>query len=868
MNKTVKGLSFLMVSAMVALSSCSDESPWYGSDTTGGISLEVSADGRVMRQTRADDDQVSPIVPRPDQFKVNLKNNDGSYSKDWQSLEAFNREPSFPIGDYTLTASYGDINVQGFELPYFMGYAPVHVTPSEETEVKVVATLGNSMVSVRYTDAFTQNFPKYSAKVQSEGHDWVVFTQEETRPAYIAPGNEVKLNLTLTDSEGREVTIQPATFSAEARHHYIVTIGVNGSTGNLVLNVQFEENVINETVEVSLGDDLFTAQPPVVKAIGFAADSGIEGFEGLTDLPSAEFQVITFGGLSKANLNFETDGSFVPAFGKSAQLVNADESLQNELSQAGIECVGFFKKPEKMGLVRITDFLKKLPAGVHTVELQAVDALTRVSDPVKITVNLRKVQFAFGQPATVAFGATEIYVDINTNCPAVKDLFTFRAPDSNNRMVDVSVKNVEDLQTPGTLGYTYRYTLSVDPQNGSEVDVIATYNGSSITTKLPVAVPDYTLVPDAFAHHVMLKVTDNNVDARQIVDNLKLFNNGTEIPKGNISYDADNKIITIVGLTAGTTYAGMTSQLGKASKPIASFTTENEQELPNGDFSLTSPTLNIPKLKVGGEFYIGFGRIGSITHSISQIYSSILRNTPDGWANLNELTCYSGSTNQNTWYMVPSTWAENGKTTIQSVGYNHDGKEIPGSDNGVTTIYYCQNVPEDGDLIKASGELFLGQYSYNNGESRVNGIDWFSRPMSISFNYSYKAIEGEKGEAYITIEGDGGEVLATKTVLLDDTGSSEKTCTISLNDYKFGKVAKKLILGFKSTSGSKVNIKMPDSLAEGLTSTGYIGDRTIGANSYHAVATGSVLTLSNVVLGYDFSNSAAAAKRKSSSKRR
>ena len=868
MLKSTKGFILCAAAAVAGLSSCSDESPWTGSDSEGGIRLEFTADGRVMRQTRGDDN-VSPVVPEADSFTVTLRNGDGSYNKTWNGIEAFNREGSFPIGDYSLSASFGDLSKEGFNNPYFYGSADVHVTPSSETEAKITATLANSMVSVRYTDAFIENFPKYSASVQSEGHEWVMFAQDEDRPAYIAPGNEVKLNLTLTDTEGREVTVQPASFEAKARHHYIVTIDVNGQNGNLALNVVFEENVVNQTIEVSLDDDLFTSQPPQIKAVGFESGATIDAFEGLTDSPTAEFQVFTFGGLSKTNLNFETTSSYLPAFGKNVQLVNADAAIQSSLAKEGVECIGFFKNPEKMAIVRVTDFLNRLPAGSHTIELQAVDALTRVSDPVKLTVNIQRVQFDFGDSQSVMFGGTSVTFDITTNCPAVKDKLTFRAPDSNNKMTDVTVSKIEELADAGALGYTYRYTLAVAPQLGSEVDVEATYNGTTKKLTVPVIIPEYEIEPDAYAHHVNLRVTSTSIDVEQLVGNLKFYNNGSEVPKANISFDPATGLVTIVGLNEGVTYEKLTSQIGKVSKPIASFTTENALVLPNGDFSLTSQTLNIPNLKVGGEFYIGFGRIGSLTHSISQIYSSIVRNTPDGWANLNELTCYSGSTNQNTWYMVPSAWTENGKTTIRSVGYNHDGKEIPGSDNGVTTIYYCQNVPDDGDLIKASGELFLGQYSYNNGENRVNGINWSSRPMSLSFNYSYTAIEGEKGEAYITLEGEGGEILATKTVLLDDTGSSEKTCNISLNDYKFGKGATKLILGFKSTSGNKVNIKMPESLAEGLTSVGYIGDRTIGSNSYHAVATGSVLTLSNVVFGYDVNAAAAsAAKRRNSNKRR
>lgn len=865
-KKTYGALAGLL---LMAMSSCSDDAPWYGSDSEGEIHLELSSDGRVASQTRADD-SVSPIEPSADEFSVSLKKSDNSYSKTWESVEAFNREGSFPVGQYTLAASYGDLNVEGFVNPYFYGQTSVDVSPSSLSEAKIVATLANSMVSIRYTDALKNNFTAYSAAVQSEGHEWVVFSQQEDRPAFIAPGNDVKLNLTLTDTEGRQVTIQPASFTAQPRHHYIVNIGVNGSAGNLVLDVQFEENVVNETVEVSLDDDLFTAEPPAVKAVGFEADSTIEGFEGLIELPQAEFQVFTFGGLSKANLNFETNSDYTPSFGKNIQLVNASDVDQSRLASEGIECIGFFKKPEKMGIVRVTDFLKKLPVGSHTIELQAVDAFTRVSTPVKLSVVIKKVQFEFEAVVKSVFGTTELVVDITTNCPDVKEQFTFRAPDSNNKMEEVKVTRIEQLETQGKLGTVFRYHLAVKPQTGSEADVEATYNGTTISTKVPVVLPEYSFATDAFARYVLIKLSSEDMDIQQLADNLKFFNNGTEISKNNISFDADNGIIKIVGLTPGASYNDMTAQLGRVSKPVPAFVTETEMALPNGDFAESETTINIPSINVGGIFKIGFGN-SALTKSSSQAKSSIIRNTPTGnWATINDYTCYTGSLNQNTWYLVPSTWVENEQAVIRSVGYHHNGEEIPFSENGVTTKYYCTNVPKD--LNKRAGELFLGSYSFTaNGESRIDGTPWSSRPTSLSFDYSYNPENNEQAEVKVSVLGDGDEELANKTIYLN-AQSSVTNYTVVLDSYLFGKKAKKMVLCFKSTkSGVEPSIVIPTGgdLAESeLNSLNYISNPTISANNYHSLATGSVLTIDNVKFGYEATPNPANAKREISNKRR
>ena len=863
MNKKTYGA--LALSLLLGLSSCSDDAPWYGSDSEGGIHLELSADGRVASQTRADD-SVSPIEPSADEFSVSLKKSDNSFSKTWASVEAFNREGSFPVGQYTLAASYGDLNVEGFDNPYFYGQTSVDVSPSSLSEAKIVASLANSMVSIRYTDALKNNFTAYSAAVQSEGHEWVVFSQQEDRPAFIAPGNDVKLNLTLTDTEGRQVTIQPASFTAQPRHHYIVNIGVNGSTGNLVLDVQFEENVVNETVEVSLDDDLFTAEPPAVKAVGFEADSTIEGFEGLIELPQAEFQVFTFGGLSKANLNFETNSDYTPSFGKNIQLVNASDVDQSRLASEGIECVGFFKKPEKMGIVRVTDFLKKLPVGSHTIELQAVDAFTRVSAPVKLSVVIKKVQFEFEAVVKSVFGTTELVVDITTNCPDVKEQFTFRAPDSNNKMEEVKVTRIEQLETPGKLGTTYRYHLAVKPQTGSEADVEATYNSTTISTKVPMVLPEYSFATDAFARYVLIKLSSEDTDIQQLADNLKFFNNGTEISKNNISFDAANGIIKIVGLTPGASYNDMTAQLGRVSKTVPAFITETENSLSNGDFSSLGDKISINPINSGGIYRITFVFTGTYYNK-----TSINRDTPADWATLNPLTYYPDATTKNTWYMVPSTWVDNGQAVIQTVGYSHNGKVLEESHPNNTT-YYSVVSPELSDLDVTSGELFLGSYSFDGNAQRTDGITWTSRPASLTFDYQYEALGNENGEVYIKLYDKDNKVIASSTAALP-ASSSMITKTVMLPNYTFGSKAARIELSFKSTqSGTTPTVNIPK--GSELSESDYVNAGNFTSNStrikeneYKAVARGSKLTIDNVTLGYD-PLATANAKRKLSNKRR
>lgn len=107
----------------------------------------------------------------------------------------------------------------------------------------------------------------------------------------------------------------------------------------------------------------------------------------------------------------------------------------------------------------------------------------------------------------------------------------------------------------------------------------------------------------------------------------------------------------------------------------------------------------------------------------------------------------------------------------------------------------------------------------------------------------------------------GGKIL--------DIESGADTETIDLNYGKFGNKAATLVVTFKSSNqGANAPIEIPtgSKLDEGQG----LGNKTIGANSYQAVATGSVLKIDNVIAHYGDApgtTPAAASKRKTNKKK-
>ena len=512
---------FLVASACILGGCAGDDNPWQSSTDGGSLRLSLSADGNIAASTRADDTKAT-IIPAAADFGVSLSRTDGSFNKKWNLLEEFNKEELFPIGEYKIEAFYGDRDVEGFENPWFYASDNVAVTAGDQKNVSLTATLANSMVSIRYTDEFKSNFTSYSAAIRSTGHDYVVFAQDEDRPAYMAP-SQIELNLTLTNASGKKVTLQPAGFRAEARRHYIVKIGVNGasSTGNLTLDVQFEEDVVSETVEVPLGDELFEAPAPSVVAKDFTDGETLSAFESFTPVGNPRYEVYAFGGLKEVVLKLNESSTYNPPFGKEVQLVNASDMDQANVNASGISVTGLFRNPDKMGIVELKGFLGKMPIGSHTVSLVAKDMLTRVSEPVTLHVIVSAVDIKIEPVANMEYRGTEGEVYLLTNCADIRDKVTFKV---TNNEVAAEVLDIEDISSSeaGGLPYKFKYKVKT-PELQMESSPLWVYYGAvadaRAQTRLKVDFPKYSIDVDPFAKKVKLRVVPEDPSKLRLITN-------------------------------------------------------------------------------------------------------------------------------------------------------------------------------------------------------------------------------------------------------------------------------------------------------------------------------------------------------------
>lgn len=854
----------LALAPVLAITGCNDDNPWSGSDQMGGIALNLESDGRLMHNTRADD-TMCPFVPDVNEFGVSLIKSDNSYSKNWDSFDAFDREKEFPIGDYTIEAKYGDLATQGFEYPCFKGSNTVHVSPGATTPVTVAATLANAMVSVRYTDAFTAIYPNHSAAIKTPGHDErVIFAKDETRPAFIDPsGNEdVRLEVTFANDQGKTVTVEPAKFKASPRHHYVITVNATGNVtkGDMELDIQFSEEVATETIKITLGDDLFDSPAPEVRATNFTSGTPIEMMEYDELAVSPQFDIYSFAGFQEVTLDVATEeGTYEPSFGKSVELVGASETVQALLANEGVKVSGIFKNPGKMAVVNVKDFLGKLPAGKYSVQVTAKDAMGRISTetvsdtsngPVTLKANVAKTEYTIKSAGNIDYMAEELSLVVNTNSEQLKDRIKFSIGNKNLEIKSVTASASAGAPYP----YTYTYVLPVPSATTETVQVESNYG--KLTAAAPVSVngPAYSVTVDAFAKFVVFRIDTDDAEMKQfLTNNLDIFNGNAGVTPANVIRDEANGMIRIKGLSANNQYDAYKLKInGSFEKTIPAFTTEAAADVPNGNFSEEGDHIYFNNIYTGGKFR-------ATLPPDYQFKTTIDRYAPAGWATLNTKTAYSGSNPLNTWFVVPSTYLDNGVCIVRTVGYSHNGT-LPSTDNWPAAIY---NRKAPGDLDISEGVLFLGTYSFDGSEHRENGVAFSSRPMTLTFDYKYSPLHGHQAQADIHVYDASGAVIAENIEYLSES-SDMKSVTIRIPEYPFGKKAAKLYVRFRSMrDDTQPALNTPS--GSQLEQSGHTGLRPdIPTNEYVAFAVGSVLTLDNVKLGYtdDVTVTAAPRRRK------
>ena len=518
-----------------------------------------------------------------------------------------------------------------------------------------------------------------------------------------------------------------------------------------------------------------------------------------------------------------------------------------------MKVTGIFKNPSEMAVIDVTGLSKYLPSDNYQITVRVTDMLDRVSEPVTLALSTKPILLSvIDGSAIYSYPGSDVTptptvdatVRVSYNGINPQTNISFRNKCRTGVFKDCEIVSVqESTRTRAFEEKTYIFNIKVCDAETSPLPMRMFFNGVlKEEFEIEVIEPKFTLEADPFATYCKFRINaDDPSQVATIANGLTLYRNDQAVDKSRIRVDAENGILTLVDLVSDQDFKIAYSLTSNGSLPDATKTftihTERSVQIPNSAFTEIERTINWSGINAGGEYRYGLTDM--------QNKSSIVIDTPVGWATLNPLTCWPDAANKNTWFCVPSTLMEGSAVKIRTVAYDHNGTSPAKDDHGLAVrAKYSRNKPASFGGY-SSGELFLGSYAFNGSVSRIDGITFSSRPTSLTFTYEYRPVAGEVGEVYIALLTEDGQKISENSAEITSTGTTQ---TVALPSYPFGVKAASIRVSFKS-SKRVIKVPVPDDIAD-VTNTTSLSGQTIPANQYKSLCVGSELILKQVRLNY------------------
>lgn len=229
------------VMALVAAVSCTKSQD----EGNGRVAFEVASNHPVVEMTKSN---VSDYTTLPSAGDFTITIFDGTSAQIWTGkISEWNSETPLLAGNYTVKASYGNLEEEGFDKPYFTGTQTFAVKGGESTSVSIPVSLGNTIIKISCTDYFKRYYSDYTFKLTRDGSDIATFVKDETRGAFI-DGYKIKVAGTLT-GEMKTYTFEQEYTGLDEATAYTLNFDAS-NVGGSTITISF-----NDTVEtIDLGD--------------------------------------------------------------------------------------------------------------------------------------------------------------------------------------------------------------------------------------------------------------------------------------------------------------------------------------------------------------------------------------------------------------------------------------------------------------------------------------------------------------------------------------------------------------------------------------------------------------------------------------
>lgn len=840
---------FLPLTALAMLvASCQDDNKGL-TKGQGTISPEFTIDYSVTNprtMSRAENGKETvPNAPELSSFSFHLWKDDGKFDKTYTELGDF-VDAQFPVGAYSLEAFSGDIEEEGLGKPYFAGSTTFNVYDGEQAQPTLVAKLANTAVSVEYTEAFINYFTDYSTEIHSSnGTNYITMPElttagTESEWAYVKSGN-IDINITVTKQNGVSGTVKAATIeNALPATHYHVTIDANGGeVGNATISVSFDASTAVEPIVIDVSGDILVTPAPVLTAHGFTSGTPIEILEGDAAEATLKVNILAQGDVASVKLNTSSPTPELRSLQGDVELLTATEEQKTALTTLGVTTKGVWSGVGQVAEIDFTNILQNLKVanGVsdHIFTITVVDKLNRTCEPVVLKIQAPKPVLVISNQQDLAYQQTTAEFDFTYNGKDIQNKVKFQATNAGDDWEDCTYSSVVDNG-----GGSYHVVINI-PLRSSDSKVRAIYNKTTsaeytFKRKIELAAADY----DVWA----TKATVSMSPAAMRSQVTAIYLN--DVQKGTTFNDYSQ--FTFTGLTPGTQYTAK-AVLNNGTEATVTFTTEAAAPVPNGDFeTLKSDAISVTDMNMGGKWTRT--QIGSKVQNTQ----SFTVYEPNGWETINSTTCNFAASNQNSWYVIPSTYATNvswvgkcpgtgglgsGSETpatyqnltansgkyaivIRNVAWDNNGQEIAVNKQTAAGIgdYYCHNTPSS-IANRSAGVLKLD-------------TDFATRPAALQGYYKY-ALDSqdadEKAVVTVTIL-NGNTVLATNSIELG-AASDYTLFNVPLSYSVTNKVATAVKINITSSNRAEGNIKTTNHLSK-----------------YEASSYGAILTVDNLTFSY------------------